>query len=192
MPPILNRASNYQMRVHRQGCQGQVSYADVNGNGRYDRQQDMVIITDMNGDGRLTDDDATRTSQLLRQIANRRSPDLNADGRVTFQEARTAQSRQGLADAVDRRSDGILRGTETRPFVMARDRNNDGNYGPEMTPHQVRGVTENSVTLFEGGILRRGVDTLMAGVDRVQHAVTPNMPVSRAGYESLKRSGVVQ
>ena len=193
MPPILNTTSNYQLRVHRQGCSNnQLSYADVNGNGQYDRNQDMVIITDMNGDGRLTDSDAIQTSQLLRQIANRRSPDLNADGLVTMAEMQTARSREGMADAVDRRSDGILRGTETRPFVMARDRNNDGNYGPEMTPHQVRGVTGGSVQLWEAGVVRRGADRLMAGADRIQHAVTPNMQVSRAGYESMKRSGIIQ
>lgn len=142
---MSNIQKQYPVRTTTHPTRGnQISYADVNKNNKYDRG-DYVILSHQNKGGTLDERDAHYTSIMLNQMANRRNPDLNADGKVTQRERDYAALNDAYIDSQDKDSNGTLSGNETtyRPksrlfgmpkafrrekFALANDYNNDGNY----------------------------------------------------------------
>ncbi len=118
------RNPSYGLFSSDYGTQG---YAvDVNGNGRYDRGVDGVLVLDYNGDGKFDDAEVNATGFMMRSMTG--NYDFNNDGKVSAEEARAGQHHRAHFAQLDLNRDGRLSNEELSRgnFGVWQDTNGDG------------------------------------------------------------------
>lgn len=107
---------------------GRQGYAvDVNGNGRYDRGADAVVVVDGNGDGRISEPEAQGSANIMKSMTN--NFDFDNDGKVADHEATYGNAlRQHFYNRVDSNRDGRVTAQEMERGGVSLwvDRNADG------------------------------------------------------------------
>ncbi len=83
---------------------------DLNGDGRYNKNQDGLLALDMDGDGKYTSKDVQNTANYLKALSG--EEDLNGDGTVSFQEKKDAHNMLKQFGSIDLDQDGVIQGWE--------------------------------------------------------------------------------
>lgn len=83
---------------------------DLNGDGRFNRGKDGVLVFDFNRDGKYSDNEISRSNDLMK--AFRGDFDFNGDGRVCRGERARGRCLQRQARAMDKNRNGRLEANE--------------------------------------------------------------------------------